>query len=228
MFPHFKHSRPLLQASTPEESRPPQLQASTLEEGKLLTIPRSCSSMYIPPTPSLPLLEDKGEGKTDMSISTNSLRLSTSYAITQKYALIVNGNLSYKNFCNSYDLFTPADYKIKSTGPYVLFERKYGEFTQQYVELGIGRYNIAKSKLIFEVFGGLRAYSTDNWSGYDYFVNYYSGFVQANIGRKHKGLEFDEEFDNRGISRGNPKYTILHFSVGIRYSFGGKVRQIIH
>lgn len=248
----------------------------------------SCSSMFIPAAPSLPLLQDKGEVKIDMSVSTNSLRLSTSFALTQKYALMLNGNMSYKNFGNSYDLFTSGNYVKKSTNPYALVERKYGEFTQQYIELGIGRYNITNSKLIFEVFGGLGyGHSTDTWSDHNYLVNYYSGFVQANIGRKHKNLEFgggirlsgtyfdynykqtqqntgdyqhrdlfllnlfepvfmlrggddffkfgfqiglslpayykyDEDINSRGILNGNPKQTIMHFSVGIRFCLSGK------
>jgi len=62
--------------------------------------------MYIPAMPSLPLLEDKGDAQIDFSASTTSLRLSGNYAFSNKFAVMANGNLSFKNFSNHYDIFS--------------------------------------------------------------------------------------------------------------------------
>jgi len=66
----------------------------------------SCSSMYIPAVRSIPLLEKKGEFQAEGGVSTNSVYANVSAAITNDIAVSVNGNMSWRNFSNRYDLFT--------------------------------------------------------------------------------------------------------------------------
>jgi len=70
---------------------------------------QSCSTMYIPAIRSIPLLEKQGEFQMEAGVSTNSVYANISGAITDNIAVSLNGNLSYRNFTDYYDLFTHKD-----------------------------------------------------------------------------------------------------------------------
>lgn len=177
----------------------------------------ACSSMYIPAMPSLPLLEKKGDAQIEFSASTNSIRLSGNYAFSKKIALMVDGNLSYKNFTNYYDIFTKEDH-VKSSG---WFTSDYGEFAHKYAELGIGWYNILKkpgsfhNKLKLEVFGGIGYGIAKDQKNepfpLQYEANYYTGFIQANM-----GIAFNEKFTlGWGLRLANSYYDYSYQTVQI-------------
>ena len=157
----------------------------------------SCSSMYIPSTTNIPLLRDKGEIQSELTASTNSLHLSGDYAFSQKYAIMVNGSLSYRNFTNYYDIFT---YK-RSHDDYsevMSFDlTDNGEFAHKYGEIGIGRFNILQKRIKLEVFGGIGyGVAEDQMIGssrvglMNYNANYYLGFVQLNFGKTLDKFDF--------------------------------------
>jgi hypothetical protein len=152
----------------------------------------SCSSMYIPPATSIPLLESKGESQIDLSASTNSIHLAGDFAFTKKYALMISGNLSYGNFSNHYDIFTHKDDYSESAWDL----KEYGEFAHKYAEIGIGRYNILEQVLKLELFGGVGfGNASDNILGYtngdkDYKAKYTLIFLQTNIGKTLGKVDF--------------------------------------
>lgn len=146
----------------------------------LILLLSQCSSMYIPSSNSVPLLEEKKEIQLEFTASTTSLFLNGAYAFSNKYALMLNGNLSYGNFSDYYDVFTHKD-----DGPGAIYElTKSGEFAHKYGEIGFGRYNILQHKVKLEVFGGFGVgNATDRRGSLDYTSNYYLVFLQANIGK---------------------------------------------
>ena len=156
---------------------------------------QSCSSIYIPATRSIPLLEKKGEFQGEAGISTNSIYANGSYAITNKIAASVNGNLSYRNFSNRYDLLTD----IYTKDPSGWFTPDYrGKFAHRYAEVSVGCINMLpntppKLPLKLELFGGMgmgKSTDTDRFY-YDshYKSDYYAVFGQGNFGIKHRIFE---------------------------------------
>jgi hypothetical protein len=150
---------------------------------------QSFSSMYIPAVRSIPLLEKKGEFQGEAGGSTNSLYVNGSYAFTNKIAVSINGNLSYRNFSNRYDLFTHKDDKY-SSGGYITFPDTRGKFAHRYGEVSVGRINMFPAfPMKLEVFGGMgmgRATDTDD---FQYKSDYYSFFGQGNFGLKKRIVE---------------------------------------
>jgi hypothetical protein len=149
--------------------------------------------MYIPYTTNIPLLKDKGEAQVELTASTNSIHLSGDYAFSKKYALMINGGLSYKNFTNRYDIFTKNG-PHESTGE-VIDLSDWGEFAHKYGEIGLGRYSILHRRMKLEVFGGVgygiardKTYSSIGSLNYD--ANYYLGFAQINFGKTRDKFDF--------------------------------------
>jgi len=152
----------------------------------ILLLLHSCSSMYIPAVRSIPLLESKGEFQGETGVSTNSVYVNASIAITDDIALSVNGNLSYRNFTNRYDIFTHKDDK-NSSGWSTSDLR--GKFAHRYGELSVGKINMLPVKiLMFEAFGGAgmgRATDIDYFrNNTRYKTDYYSLWGQGNFGIK--------------------------------------------
>ena len=144
--------------------------------------------------PNIPLLREKGEMQVDVGTSTNSIHLSGDYAFSDQYALQVNGNLSYHNFSQRYDIFT--DDNTARTGEMFTPDYDYGEFNHRYVEVGIGKYDMLKSNWKLELFTGVGCGSGFENVG-DINSQYYLGFVQGNIGRKLKRHNFEFGFASR-------------------------------
>ncbi|MCL2329427.1 MAG: hypothetical protein FWC39_13060 [Bacteroidetes bacterium] len=148
---------------------------------------QSCSSMYIPPVSSIPLLEKKGEFQGEAGASTNSIYANAAYAFTDHIAASVSGNLSYKNFSNQYDIFSIILPPLLSSS----------KFAHRYAEASVGAVNVLRSetsgKPILEIFGGMgRGRATDNESICNWYrcdntdcaCDYYSFFAQGNFGVK--------------------------------------------
>jgi hypothetical protein len=168
-----------------------------------LTIPivlQSCSSIYIPATRSIPLLEKKGEFQGEAGISTNSIYANGSYAFTNNIAASINGNLSYRNFSNRYDAFTDK-YEPPPTSSSYLFgpppDRR-GKFSHRYGEVSVGKINMLPNILSvlpmkLEIFGGMgigRATDIDQFKDDNrYKSDYYAFFGQGNFGIKHRIFE---------------------------------------
>jgi hypothetical protein len=151
--------------------------------------------MYIPYTTNIPLLKDKGEAQVELTASTNSLHLSGDYAFSKRYALMINGGLSYKNFTNRYDIFTNNTPHESSSEVMSVDLSDWGEFAHKYGEIGLGRYNILLRKMKLEVFGGVGyGIATDNASSsigsLNYDANYYLGFAQINFGKTRNKFDF--------------------------------------
>jgi len=155
----------------------------------------SCSSMYIPSITNIPLLESKGEKQIELTASTTSLHLSGDYAFSKKYAIMVNGSLSYGNMTNYYDIFCEK----KDRNGY-WDEIGNGEFSHRYGELGIGRYNKLPNKLKLEVYIGFGYGQADDKRSFrdtgvvkyvlKYNASYYLGFVQLNFGKSYRRFDW--------------------------------------
>jgi len=172
----------------------------------LLAIPlllQSCSSMYIPAVRSIPLLEKKGEFQGEAGVSTNSVYLNGSYAFTNDIAASINGNMSYRNFTDYYDVFTHKNDTYNGGGFFDMPDFR-GKFAHRYGEISVGKINMLPSRTPkLEMFGGAgmgRATDTEidfpeNQSYYissftsDYKCNYYSFFGQVNLGLKKRVVE---------------------------------------
>jgi len=164
-----------------------------------LVLFQACSTMYIPPSMSTPLLDKKNDGQVDMGVSTNSVYLSGGYAFSEKYALIAHGNLSYFNF---YKRFDNKNSRYNASGFY--FDPfPTNAFAHRYAEFGVGRYNLLSSTTEkLELFGGGGyGYATENQI---YKNKYWVGFVQGNMGRKWKVIELGLSF--------RMAYSGFHFS----------------
>jgi hypothetical protein len=141
----------------------------------------ACSSMYIPAISNTPLLEKQGEKQIELSVSTNSLNLSTAYALTNDLAIGLYGNLSYKNFTEYYDVFTYNQESYKESENFLFIG---SEFAHKYAELSLGKFNILKSKRRLELFSGAGyGIATDKYyDKYQFNEKYLAGFVQVNYG----------------------------------------------
>ncbi len=149
----------------------------------LLFLLEGCSSIYIPSPKNVPLFEKKGEVQIEAGASTNSVFATGSYAFSDKYALITNGSLSFRNISRTYDL--------GSTLFNAYFE---GSGAHRSIEMGLGRYNLLpSSNRRLEVFVGA-GYGNTGFDSKDYQSQYIQGFVQANAGRKFKYFEIGWSF----------------------------------
>lgn len=169
----------------------------------------SCSTSYIPTMSNVPLHDKKGDGQVSAGVSTNSVHLSANYAFTDKLALQFNGNMSFRNYSNKYDLFTSN--KSSRKFKFISLRANFGEFAHQYWEIGGGRYNILKSNWKLEAFTGVGygkavEKAEDNLTNpttrdtdrvEDINSHYYLGYAQANFGRKTKSNKFEFGFSLR-------------------------------
>ena len=165
----------------------------------LLVIPillQSCSTMYIPTIRTIPLLEKQGEIQMEAGVSTNSIYANISGAITDDFAVSLNGNLSYRNFTHYYDVFTHKDDKGPKDNLFFTMPDLRGMFAHRYMEVSVGKINIRPTfPMKLEIFGGTgmgRAtdfveYSSNRCDNYE--VDYYSIFGQGNLGLKKRIIE---------------------------------------
>ena len=153
---------------------------------------QSCSSIYIPANRSIPLLEKKGEFQGEAGVSTNSVYVNGSYAFTDDIAVSINGNLSYRNFTDYYDVLTHKD--DLSTSSFLLPDYR-GQFAHRYGEVSLGKMNMLPPTfpMKMEVFSGMgmgRATDTDDSNNDNYYKSdYYSFFGQVNFGLKKRIVE---------------------------------------
>jgi len=171
----------------------------------LMTV--GCSTMYIPPSQNVPLFEKKNEGLVEAGVSTNSVHISGAYAFSDKFAVTVHGNMSFHNFSKWYDVLnkggTPISAPSKPYEPFLppldwLYFIESSAFSHRYVEAGLGRYNLRPSSVWkMELFAGAGfGYAEENqfdyyFSGTGMYRNkYWLGFVQGNLGKKWRGLEY--------------------------------------
>ena len=149
-----------------------------------LMLLQACAYMYIPSAKNTPLFEKKGEVQIEAGASANSVYGTGSYAFSEKFALIANGSLSFRNFSNRYDIVTTTS--TTSGSQYFTVTNK---FSHRYAEGGLGRYNLLSSKWKLEIFGG-GGYG-EAFVDFAAYKNYYwLGFFQGNFGRKWKFIEY--------------------------------------
>jgi len=181
---------------------------------------QSCSTMYIPAIRAIPLLEKEGEFQMEAGVSTNSVYANISGAITDEIAVSLNGNLSYRNFTNYYDLFTHKDKEGPRGGLWFTPTDLRGMFTHRYGEASVGRINILPtSPMKLEIFGGAGmgkatdfvAYSSDRYGNYK--TDYYTFFGQGDYGVKKRKIE-------AGISV-RIAYTSFMYTFDYKYSSAG-------
>lgn len=146
----------------------------------------SCASMYIPPGANIPLLEEKYETQLEAGVTTNSLYFMGSFAVADKWAIMANGNLSFFNFSNRFDIFD----EIKNGFYYSTDDYN---FSHMYGELGFGRIKMVDApQLKLELFGGggygAASSYNDNYSKKSSIGEnrYFLIFAQSNIGSKWK------------------------------------------
>jgi hypothetical protein len=157
--------------------------------------------MYIPAVRSIPLLEKKGEFVGEAGASTNSIYANGSYAINNDIAISINGNLSYRNFSNKYDLLTDisdppysSNFMGVGRGNTDITDLYQGQFAHRYGEVSVGKINLlSHRRLALEIFGGAgtgRATDVAYFENNDeYQCDYYSLFGQGNYGFKNKIIE---------------------------------------
>ena len=142
----------------------------------------SCASLYIPTGNNIPFLEEKHEAQIEVGTSTNSLYLMSAFAITDKWAVMANGTLSFYNFSNTYAMFPSSEGGYWSPGSDDKYAHSYGE-------LAFGRYNLMNSKVFkLEAFaGGGYGYASDSHFKEvpKHDNKYFNVFIQGNIGHKH-------------------------------------------
>ncbi len=168
----------------------------------------SCSSMYIPSMGNAPLLDKKGDGLGELSLTTNAVQMSGDYAITDHLAAMGSVNISYGNFTDAYDIYTKKE--IDSTA---LSEMTHwGKFNNRHYEVGAGYYNMFnKDHFKMEAFGGLgfchatdtNAHITNGSEKYD--SKYTMLFGQLNTGFTTKVVDFGLAF------RVAPTFHALHW-----------------
>jgi hypothetical protein len=197
----------------------------------------SCSSMYIPSNSGTPLFTQKNEKQVEVSVSTNSARFACGYAFSEKYAVILNGNISYKNFTNRYDLLSEnTEIAIDVIPDLFGANVKIGEFANRYIEMGLGRYNLINGKWKLEAFVGYGYGIADDTSwNMNYHANYNLCFAQMNYGIVHRHFDFGSSLRLAGSSY-NFKWTdeteyttihhrdfnLLHIEPQVFFRFGGK------
>ncbi len=136
----------------------------------------SCTSMYVPTPANIPLLENKKDFHCEIGVNTNSFALNGAYALTSKYAFILNTSASYGNFFEFYDLID----LYSNSWPFTFG----GEGNHWNSEIGFGYFK--KNKILFELYSGI------NYGHYylSSSSNYKSFFVQSNVGlKKTKHIE---------------------------------------
>ena len=158
---------------------------------------QACSTMYIPSSMCAPLLDKKNDVQVEAGASTNSFYLSGGYAFSEKYALIVHGNISYLN------LFKSDNNNITSNASGFNFNPfPTNAFEHRYAEIGIGKYNLLSSTEKLELFvGGGYGCAVENSI---YKNKYWLGFVQGNMGRRWNAVELGLSF--------RMAYSGFHFS----------------
>lgn len=151
--------------------------------------------MYIPTTINNPMIEEKGDGQIELSASTNSALIATSYAFTNKFAAIGSFSMSYGNFSDRYDIFTD---KEDGAADGIIIDYDEGQFSHRYGEIGLGMYNLLNNQKtsrkpiqLLEVFAGFGyGKANDNIpkedTSYNCDVNYQSYFIQGNYGISNK------------------------------------------
>lgn len=190
----------------------------------------SCSSAYIPTMSNIPLHDNKGEAQLSAGVGMTSIHASGDYAITDKLALQFNGNVSFHNFSNSFDIFTNDKSDRRHDG-FLTLRPEFGEFSHRYGEFGIGRYNLLKSEWKLETFigsgyGAAIEKAEDNFSETpeniimedDINCYYFLGFIQANIGRKKGRSNFEYGLGFR-IDYTNINFDYKDMSVNTNISF---------
>lgn len=145
----------------------------------LTIILSSCSTMYIPSAPNIPLLSKEHESNISLGTGTNSVSLSGAHAVNSKYAVILNSAVSYGNFTSFNDL---GDLYYNGGDEY-LFEGGY--FQHYIVETGFGRY-FSFNDGILELYSGTGYGHAKSGS---YRNDYGSVFVQMNNGFKWANFE---------------------------------------
>jgi len=196
----------------------------------LLIIPlllQSCSSMYIPAVRSIPLLEKQGEFQGEVGVSTNSVYANGSYAFTDDIAVSINGNLSYRNFTEYYDIFTHKDDEALNVGGSFIYFGTVdyrGKFAHRYGEMSVGKINMLPTRRQkLEIFGGAgigKATDVEYYMPYknsDYSSFYYSFFGQGNYGVKHRIIE-------AGISM-RFAYSVFNYTVDLYHNNQKKLYQ---
>ena len=129
--------------------------------------------MYIPGTPSIPLLTEKHEVGAQIGTSTNSIKASGAYAYSDKYAIMGAVSVSHGYLTSAYDLGDLLNPDNTYNG---------GSFKHWSSEMAIGKYNYFPN-FIFETYTGVVYGSSE--TEYSRFQNSYgSFFLQANMGFK--------------------------------------------
>ena len=148
-----------------------------------------CSSMNIPSSPNIALLTQKNEKQIEVSLSTNSICLSGAYAVSNKYSLLFNTDISLRNFSKIYDFGGLFNSHSSETSLFMLNE---GQFNHRDVLGGVGRYQKSNNDIISEFYTGLGYGNAVQYKLYDitkpseeYNNKYYLFFIQGNIGKRN-------------------------------------------
>lgn len=141
-----------------------------------------CATMYIPPMSNVPLFEGKGETQIELSASTNSLSAFAGYAITENYAIMINGNSSYGNYSNWYDItHSKDDHSTSYINPIVP-----SHYNHNYAEMSVAKYGLLHHSILRmeALIGGGYGCAKDGYdSEYESYHNKYGlAFTQVNFG----------------------------------------------
>ncbi|MCQ2958595.1 MAG: hypothetical protein MJ198_00205 [Bacteroidales bacterium] len=147
-----------------------------------------CASMYIPPMASAPLFEEKGEKQVAVSVSSNSVSLSFADAFSEKYAVMLDGNVSYGNFTDYNDAFTKKGTSSRSYTDLSI----YGKYSHRYFEASVGRFNLTDNENFkLEAFLGAGYGIADEVESSENYHNKYAlAFAQVNLGQHVNWFEW--------------------------------------
>jgi hypothetical protein len=154
----------------------------------------SCTSIYIPTTPNIPLCTETEEAKISLGLNTNSAVLNGSYAVTDKYAILGAYNISYGNFSDIDDLGV-----LFGSGEFPIIGDPTKPFKHWILDVGFGRYYQISSTGVFEVYSGVGyGISKDLWSDLQTENRYGQIYIQSNIGLKKAHFELGGVFKLSG------------------------------
>lgn len=137
----------------------------------------SCSSIYIPQTPNIPLHKEKGETNLNAGLNTNSFVINGSHSITDKYAIIGGVNISYGNVSEMSDigdiLYSGAAFSIfPSEKP----------FKHSVISVGGGLFKLLNKLSVWELYGGIDLGNATGLSNNNFKNQYGNIYFQSNIG----------------------------------------------
>ncbi len=150
----------------------------------VITFLCSCSSIYIPQAPNIPLHKEKGETNLNAGLNTNSFILSGSHSITDRYAIIGGVNVSYGNVSEMSDI---GDIFYSGAAFSIIPSEK--PFKHSVISVGGGSFKLLNEVGVLELYGGIDLGKARGLSNNNFKNQYGNIYLQSNIGFRKPHFE---------------------------------------